>query len=115
MSTYKRGEQIFNCYGRRSNKFILLYYGFCIAPNQYDSGQVRIWRKVDKKDKTDARLSEALLVGEDMFMKQYEEIDNLTKKIRFKANRLNQGNPPCSHLIFVRSTLLPESALPGDV
>lgn len=23
-STYKKGEQIFNCYGRRSNKFLLI-------------------------------------------------------------------------------------------
>jgi hypothetical protein len=28
-STYKQGDQIFNCYGRRSNKFLLiLYYSF---------------------------------------------------------------------------------------
>jgi hypothetical protein len=30
---------------------------------------VRIWRKIDKKDKTEARLSEALLVSEDTFLK----------------------------------------------
>lgn len=91
MNTYKKGEQIFNCYGRRSNKFILLYYGFCISPNQYDSLQVRIWRKVDKKDKTDTRLADALLVSEEAFLKQYDEIDNQSKKIRFRASRLNDG------------------------
>ena len=113
LSTYKRGEQIFNCYGRRSNKFILLYYGFCIATNQYDSLQVRIWRKIDKKDKTEEGLSEALLVSEDTLLKQYEEIDNLTKKIRFKANRLNEGKLHASNIS--RSSVLFEGTLLGDV
>jgi len=39
-------------------------YGFCIPTNQYDSVQSRIWRKIDKKDKTESRLAEALLVSE---------------------------------------------------
>lgn len=53
--------------------------------------QTRIWRKVDRKDKTESRLSEALLVSETQFEESYEEIDTLTKTIRFKMNRLNEG------------------------
>jgi hypothetical protein len=74
---------------------------------------VRIWRKIDKKDKTEVGLSEALLVSEDTFLKQYEEIDNLTKKIRFKANRLNEGKLQASNIS--RSSVLFEGALLGDV
>lgn len=66
-------------------------YGFCISNNQYDSVQTRIWRKVDKKDKTEARLAEALILNEEQYHKNYEEIDSLTKIIRFKPARLNEG------------------------
>lgn len=93
----------------------MLYYGFCISPNQYDSLQVRIWRKVDKKDKTDDRLSEAMLVTEDQFLKQYEEIDALTKKIRFKASRLSEGKLFQSLSNFYRSFVLLARSLPSDV
>jgi len=31
--------------------------------------QVRIWRKVDRKDKTEERLAEALLVKEEQYIK----------------------------------------------
>jgi hypothetical protein len=52
--------------------------------------QVRIWRKVEKKDKTEDRLSEALLVSEADFNKKYDEIDNLAAKIRLRKSRLNE-------------------------
>jgi hypothetical protein len=54
--------------------------------------QTRIWRKVDKKDKTEDRLSEALVVSEEQYVKNYDQIDQLTKIIRFKPARLNEGN-----------------------
>ena len=53
--------------------------------------QARIWRKVEKKDKTEAKLAEALVVSEDQYIKNYEEIDSITKTIRFKPARLNEG------------------------
>jgi hypothetical protein len=53
--------------------------------------QARIWRKVDRKDKTEGRLAEALLMSEEQYLKEYEELDSLTKVIRLKYNRLNQG------------------------
>lgn len=53
--------------------------------------QARIWRKVEKKDKTEAKLAEALVVSEDQYIKNYEEIDSMTKTIRFKPGRLNEG------------------------
>jgi hypothetical protein len=39
-------------------------------------------------------MSEALLVSEAQFNKNYDELDSLTKTIRFKMNRLNEGNQP---------------------
>lgn len=31
------GEQAFYCYGNRSNRFLLVNYGFCFKDNRYDS------------------------------------------------------------------------------
>ena len=36
-SFYKKGDQLFNCYGRRTNRFLLLNYGFCLRHNKYNS------------------------------------------------------------------------------
>jgi len=35
--TFMPGDQIFYCYGNRTNKFLLLNYGFCFPGNKYDS------------------------------------------------------------------------------
>ena len=39
----EKGEQIFNSYGRRNNRFLLLWYGFTFEGNKYDSVPFRIW------------------------------------------------------------------------
>ena len=36
-SSYKKGDQLFNCYGRRTNRFLLTNYGFCLRQNKYNS------------------------------------------------------------------------------
>ena len=38
--TIQPGEQVFNCYGLHSNKYMLLNYGFCYQDNRYDSYEV---------------------------------------------------------------------------
>ena len=35
--TIEPGDQVFYCYGNRTNKFLLLNYGFCFPGNKYDS------------------------------------------------------------------------------
>ncbi|KAL4463988.1 hypothetical protein ABPG74_005925 [Tetrahymena malaccensis] len=40
---YKKGEQIFLCYGRRTNKFLLQWYGFAFQNNLFDSFGFRMW------------------------------------------------------------------------
>lgn len=35
--TMQPGEQAWYCYGNRSNKFLLINYGFCFAGNRLDS------------------------------------------------------------------------------
>ena len=36
-NSYSAGSEIFNCYGRRTNGFLLLHYGFAMLNNIYDS------------------------------------------------------------------------------
>ena len=40
---YKAGQQVFHCYGRRTNRFLLLNYGFCLNNNKYNSLSFRVW------------------------------------------------------------------------
>ena len=35
--TMKAGTQAWNCYGHRSNKFLLVQYNFCFQNNYHDS------------------------------------------------------------------------------
>lgn len=39
----KVGEEVFNSYGRRSNRFLLIWYGFTHFNNKYDSVCFRLW------------------------------------------------------------------------
>jgi hypothetical protein len=49
MIGYKAGEMISFSYGRRSNAFWLVFYGFCLANNTHDSIRLHL-TKVLKKD-----------------------------------------------------------------
>ena len=44
------GEQAFYCYGNRSNKFLLLNYGFCFLGNRYDSYSVHLKMSLNMKE-----------------------------------------------------------------
>jgi hypothetical protein len=48
--TLKKGEQAWNCYGNRSNRFLLLNYGFCFANNRYDSYSFKVKMDLDLND-----------------------------------------------------------------
>lgn len=38
--TIMPGEQVYYCYGNRTNKFLLVNYGFCFPNNTYDSYEI---------------------------------------------------------------------------
>ena len=40
--TFKKGEQQWYHYGRRSNKYFLIHYGFCFENNKYDSFEFEV-------------------------------------------------------------------------
>jgi hypothetical protein len=45
-----KGQQAFNSYGNRNNRFLLVNYGFCFADNRYDSFSFRMKLDVDLSD-----------------------------------------------------------------
>lgn len=49
-SRYLKGDQLFNCYGRRTNRFLLVNYGFCFRNNKYNSLGFKVF--VNYKDET---------------------------------------------------------------
>jgi len=49
-TSYRKGDQLFNCYGLRTNRFLLLNYGFCIRNNKYNSLGFKVFVNVKKKE-----------------------------------------------------------------
>jgi hypothetical protein len=45
----KKGDQAFNCYGNRSNRFLLMDYGFAFHDNRYDSVELFLNMTADNK------------------------------------------------------------------
>jgi len=45
----KKGEQAFNCYGNRTNRFLLMDYGFAFTNNRYDSVELFLNMTADNK------------------------------------------------------------------
>ena len=48
--TLMPGEQAYYCYGNRTNKFLLMHYGFCFLGNRYDSYAIKMRMDIDLKD-----------------------------------------------------------------
>lgn len=42
-SSYNKGDQLFNCYGRRTNRFLLVNYGFVLRYNKYNCLGFRVY------------------------------------------------------------------------
>ena len=56
----KKGDQIFYNYGRRSNQFLLIDYGFCFEDNLCDSYEFCLNLKIDKQQTTYPDISEMI-------------------------------------------------------
>jgi hypothetical protein len=89
---------VFLSYGRRANKFLLLFYGFLIPDNRHDSVMIRINRKLAAKDKlqginalvTALVLDEAAVVAEHSksLLPDYDKTE-ASKQILLKASKLD--------------------------
>lgn len=95
---YNPGQQVFHCYGRRTNRFLLLNYGFCLNNNKYNSLSFRVWinfnwqkekEKDQAKEKKQVEKKESSSSDEEE-SKDPEKANQISKVIRLKRNRFNE-------------------------
>ena len=78
--SFDKGDQVYYCYGNRSNKFLLINYGFCYADNKYDSYEILV-----KKEFKEAIIEDEISIP--VLLDQKVELnENDTEKIRFKID-----------------------------
>lgn len=86
---YNVGQQVFHCYGRRTNRFLLLNYGFCLNNNKYNSLSFRVWVNFnwqEERAKKEVQKQQSSKSDSDE-----EEKDNrISKIIRLKRDHLNE-------------------------
>jgi len=69
-NTYKKDDQVFHCYGRRSNQYLLAYYGFCLQDNKYNSLRFKVnidfnWKQSKAgNSETDGKVSKMIKLKE---------------------------------------------------
>ena len=98
---YKAGEQVFNCYGRRSNRFLLLNYGFSLRNNKYNSFPFRVWLDVPDTETPSQEEEESKSEKKSSPGGEEEEEDRPSRMLRLKSTRL------CSELlVYLRNNLL---------
>lgn len=86
-NVYKPGQQVFHCYGRRTNRFLLLNYGFCLNNNKYNSLSFRVWVNFDWNDKKEKESSSSDEEGKEGAA---EKDNRISKIIRLKRGRFNE-------------------------
>jgi hypothetical protein len=102
----KKGEQIYNFYGGRSNHFLLMWYGFTLKENYYDYVPFRL--KINVEYNTlclqDEELMKEILIQNFVYGKEMRQgnashnskkisFSELTREFRLKKNKI------CSDLI----------------
>lgn len=77
----QKGQQVYYCYGSRSNRFLLLNYGFCFPGNRYDSYEIHVKMNADV---TKPSAKEILDFAPN------EDSESLLEMFRFKRDILNE-------------------------
>ena len=88
--TFEKGDQVYYCYGNRSNRYLLINYGFCFADNRYESVEISLKLDVDT---TDPFIPEMCYLGSSFQ-------DDTLLKCRLKKDQLNENV-----LAYFRATL----------
>lgn len=96
-TSYRKGDQLFNCYGLRNNRFLLVNYGFCLRNNKYNSLGFKVFVNIKPKQ------GESEQTGEEDDESRYQKV------IRLKKDKLCEGKP--STLSSSRPAPIPQSEL----
>jgi hypothetical protein len=98
-TSYRKGDQLFNCYGLRTNRFLLLNYGFCLRNNKYNSLGFKVfvnYKPAEKsKDEDNDETDES----------RYQKV------IKLKRDKLSEGKLPNMCIFINRATLISEGKL----
>ena len=87
---------MFVCYGRRTNRYLLCAYGFCLESNKYNSLQFRVWLDFQpKKPGEEAKMPDRNAPSQD------ENDNKISKVIKLKHNRLRDDL-----LAYIRMSLI---------
>ena len=89
---------MFNCYGRRTNRFLLLNYGFVLRNNKYNSFSFRVWLNFPDEKKNEEETKKAVKNKEEDDDPEEERPNQL---MRLKNTRL------CDELMaYLRANLV---------
>jgi len=94
----EKDQQIFHCYGRRTNRYLLGNYGFCLEYNKYNSLSFRVWldfNDPNKKEKPPKKDDEYDSEESD------EEDNKISKTIRLKMHKIREDL-----FAYLRSSLM---------
>ena len=107
--SFKSGSQVYVCYGRRTNRFLLLNYGFCFQNNKYNSEVFRVWYNPTKI----INLTKEKIVGEKFLLKEDEDLEEALKEetgnpiINSKQIKLKQSKFCYDILNYFRTIVIP--------
>jgi len=78
---FEKDTQLYHCYGRRNNRYLIANYGFCLGHNKYNSLAFKVWLDFNKKseDKKPTNINDL------------EEDDNrISKIIKLKPHMIRE-------------------------
>lgn len=70
---YRKGDQLFNCYGLRNNRFLMINYGFCLRNNKYNSLGFKVFVNYKKNATTPNKKRPRKLDSKDSSSEEEEE------------------------------------------
>ncbi|CAD8069199.1 unnamed protein product [Paramecium primaurelia] len=103
----QQGEQIYTFYGRRNNRFLLLWYGFTMNNNKYNSFNLRLWLNPEPMPMNDQIYSKIIVTDiVNLNHLKYGQINGvpinqLSKEIKLKGSKLQEDL-----IIYVRLFLM---------
>lgn len=106
------GVQLFNSYGSRTNKFLIVWYGFTYRDNLFDSVTLRLQALFsEKRPEAKDIVLDTYVGGQGLFFKKNEH-DVVKPEEVSKEFRLKRSSLPRKLLMFLRLYLL--NFYPGE-
>jgi hypothetical protein len=80
---YKKGDQVFHCYGDHNNQSLIKNYGFCLKKNKYESLRFKVSIDFNWKENKNAKeTNDKAKIQRDINLKEHRLKDELFAYIR---------------------------------